>query len=754
MQSSAPDQDDEPSGSFSLERAWFAVRRKAIYIAICTGLATGLGVAVAMMLPNRYDASATIQIDPRKKTISNIDSVLADLKADAGTVESEVEIIKSRTILLKVIDALKLREDAEFMKKVPFIERLKNWTGAAPDSAVKPMQPIPENFRAADPMANLLGSKNPAADQPERDPVAVALADRVKVSRIRTTLLIEIKVSARDPVKAARIANAIAEFYLQDQVEAKRDAANYAGGVLQEKLDELRAKLTVAERRVEEFKAQNNIFDSEGQILSEKQLARHMEQTVIARNTAAEAQAKYQQAKKLVENGTGIGEITNVLESHTVRLMKEALGKATRHQAELLTKYGPKHPEILKVNAEVIDAQHQLNEEVHRLIDNLKNEHEIAIEREKQLAENFTGLKDGQIVAKEASVRLNELQREALTQKQLFEALLSRFKQTAETQDLQLPDSRIVEHAGVPLFPAAPKRQQMVLLAMAAGLILSLGLVLALEFITSGIVGGEDVEREFQVAHLGSLPKTTGSDVMSIDPARSIRMMLAEPHSGFADAIRETRREIDERRMAPGPRVIMIAASLPNEGTNVIASNLAHHYAMTGERVLLIDGDLRVGMLTRQLAASRQAGLLDVLVHGTPLEHTILRDTTTGLCFLPAISQMPLELSSPEVLGSAHMQHILNQLKRYFDTIIIDTPPLLPVMDARLLADHADQIVFAMSWRRTPKQLARRAFKVLGINQKKIAGIIINQVDPEILRESDGFSRGNLAAGPQSRRAA
>lgn len=754
MQTAAAEREDEPAGSFSLERAWSAVRRKAVYVAICTGLATGIGITVAMMLPNRYDASATIQLDPRKKTISNLDSVLSDLKADTATVESEVEIIKSRTILLKVIDALKLREDDEFSKKVPFIEHLKNLTGAAPDSAVQPAQDMSKHIEAPDRMAGLLGTGVPGLEQPERDPVAAALADRVKVSRVRTTLLMEIKVSSRDPVKAARIANAIAEFYLQEQIISKRQAAGYASGMLEAKLDELRAKLTVAERHVEEFKAQNNIFDAEGQILSEKQLARHMEQTIIARNSAAEAQAKFEQAKKLIANGSGTTEITNVLESHTVRLMKESLGKATQRQAELLTKYGPKHPEMLKVNADVADAQSQLNAEIGRLVDNLKNEYEIALEREKQLAENFTGLKDGQIVAKEAGVRLNELQREAMTQKQLFEALLGRYKQTAETQDLQLPDSRIVEHADVPLFPAAPKRKQMVLLAFAAGLILSLGLVLGLEFITSGIVRGEDIEREFSLAHLGSLPLTTGTDVMSVDPSRSIRMMLAEPHSAFADAIRATRREIDERRITPGPRVIMIAASLPNEGTNVIASNLAHHYAMTGARVLLIDADLRRGMLTRQLAASRQAGLLDVLVQGVPLEQTILRDATTGLCFMPAISQMPLELSSPEVLGSPHMQHILNQLKRHFDTIIIDTPPLLPVMDARLLADHADQIVFAMTWRRTPKQLARRAFKTLGLNQKKIAGIIINQVDPAILRESDGFSGGDLASGQQLRRAA
>ena len=754
MQTAASEREDEPAGNFSLDRAFSALRRKAHYIAICTGLATGLGAAVVMMIPNRYDASATIQIDPRKKTISNLDSVLSELKADAATVESEVEVIKSRSILLKVIDALKLRDDPEFSKPVPLVEYVKHLTGATPANALPAPSDSPPPEANLNRLDGLLGTGSPGTTEPERDPVAAALYDRLKVGRVRSTLLIEITVSSGDPVKAARIANAIAEFYLQDQLESKRQAAGFASGVLEQKLDQLRSKLTAAERRVEEFKAQNNIFDSEGQILSERQLTRHMEQTVLARNTATETRAKYEQAKKLLANGIGSSATTDVLASNTVRLLREALAKSTQREAELLTRYGPKHPEMLKVKAEVADAEAQLNAEIARLVSSLKNDYEIAQDRERQLADSFSGLKDGQITAKEASVRLNELQREAMTEKQLFEALLGRYKQTAETQDLQLPDSRIVEHATVPLAPAAPKRKQMVILAFFAGLALSIALALAMEFVTSGVVRGEDIERDFSLTHLGSIPVPPGADIMSSDPSRSIRMMLAEPHSNFADTIRAARREIDDKRVNLGPRIIMIAASMPGEGTNVVASNLAHHYAMTGTRVLLIDGDLRRGTLTRQLAYSRQAGLLDVLVHGLPIEHAILRDAATGLCFLPAISQMPIELSSPEVLGSAYMRTIMAQLKHNFDTIVIDTPPLLPVMDGRLIADLVDQIVVVTTWRRTPKQLVRRALRTLGHNQQKIAGAIINQVDPVIFQETQGFSALDHARASQPRQAA
>jgi polysaccharide biosynthesis transport protein len=730
------DQDDNAGGTFSLDRALSALRRRSAMIAICTGVAIGMSLAIATMIPNRYDAVASVQVDPRKKSISNLEGVVSELKADAATVESEVEIIKSRAILLKVIDALDLRHDEEF-SSIGWDTQLINAVGAG-EMQADGSEPSQDTRSAVqDPIGKLLGdNSSKTLREPDRDAVAAAIAANLSVSRLRTTLLIEIKFSSRDATKAARIANAIAEIYLQEQLAGKVAASEFASRALEDKLTVLRSKVTHTEQRVADFKAANNIFDAEGQILSEKQLARHMEQTVIARNATAESRSKYEQAKKLRDRGISSPAITNVLESHTVRLMKESLSKATQREAELLTKYGPKHPEMLKVRAEVADAQLNVRTEVDNLVTSLKNDFEAAEDRERQLAENFVGLKDGQIIAKEASVRLKELERESQTEKQLYEALLTRYKQTTETQDLQLADSRIIQRADVPLSPASPKRKQVVMIALFGGLFASIILTLMLEFVTSGVVTREDIERELSLPHLSSIPNLGGANGASIEAVRAIRMILAEPRSLFADTIRTARREIDARRRHSGPRVILVAASLPNEGTETIASNLAHLYAMSGERVLLMDTDLRRATLTRQLTPSRQLGLMDVLINGQPLHDAILHDTTTGIHFLPAMSQQPVELSSPEILSSPSMAAIFAALKREFNVIVVDTAPLLPVMDGRLIADHADQIVFIMTWRKTPKQFARRALRSLGANQAKIAGAMINQVDPSTLEDA------------------
>lgn len=725
-------------GTLSVDRILSAVRRR-LKIVIATPIAVAILASLfAISLPNRFDASAVVQIDPRKKSISNLEGVLSELKADAATVDSEVEIVASRLIALKVIDVLNLREDAEFSRP-PLLTRTLTALGLR-----KPELPAPTPPPSAlgptvnvDPLTGMLGPDKPGQTHPAPDEVAVAFAERLKVTRIRNTLLIDIRFSAETAVKAAKIANTIAEVYLAEQLKQKHEVTDHAAKLLEEKLSGLRAEVTDAERRVAQFKADNDIFDSEGQILGEKQLARLMEQTVIARNNTAEARAKFELAQRRANSGSDFSDIADVLQSHTIRLLKEQYAKASGREAELTTRYGPRHPEMQKVQAEVADIRTQLDVEIKRLISNLRNEMQVAERRERDLNESLKSLKGDDILSKTAGVKLKELQRDADTTRSLYEALLTRYKQTVETQSLQLPDARIVEQADAPLFPAAPKRKQLVILATLGGGALGLMIAVFLDLLTLGIGRPEDVERVFELAHLASLPAAAQDD-QSKTTLQEMRIMVAEPTGSFAEAIRELRREVDVRRAFEGPRIVQVATALPGEGGSIVASNLALHYALTGTRVLLVDGDLRRANLTRELASSRRYGLADAIANGFAPEQFILRDSSTGLNFLPAVGPAPTTLAAAEILSSRATTHALHRLKTQFDIVVVDAPPLLPVIDGRVLADHADQIVFVMSWRRTPKQLARRALSSLGFNQSKLVGVVVNQVDQDVLADQRG----------------
>lgn len=726
--------EGEGGGGFPVGRLISALRRRWRIVAALVVAATCASALFSLTLPNLYEARAVVQIDPREKTISNLKDVISDLSGDAATIESEVEIISSRAIALKVIDILDLRTDPELTRPTGFAAFL-DFAGLWPVAETAP--PVLDDS-AGGRRFGLVPGQEPGASNPRRDEIAVAFADRLKVQRVRSTLLISISFRATDPVKAAKIVNTIAEVYLAQQLEGKQELTSYATEALERKLAEMRGTVMAAESKVEAFKAKHGIFAAEGQILSEKQMARLMEQTIIARNETAIARAKWEQARRMKGAGADRETISEVLDSHTVRLMREKLAEATRRRAELATKYGPRHPDMVKIQAEVRDARRQLDAEVDRLIERLENEFQEARDREAELAADLAARQRSETDVKSHSVKLKELEREAETSRQIFEALLQRYKQTAQTQDLQLPDARIVEAADVPLLPSSPKRRQIVLIGFAAGFALGLLIVLGQEFATPGIGRPEDVETVLELPHLASMP-VLGAGT---DAHVRARLTIAEPGHAFVDAIRHARRELDlETDLAHG-RVVVVCAALPGEGTSLIASNLAHHYALTGQRALLIDADLRRAKLSAQLAPVRASGLSSVLAGRLPPESAILQDQSTNLCFLPATPSGPSAPFNPEVLASPIFEACLGRLRSYFDVIVVDTAPILPVIDTQFVADHADQIVFVTTWRKTPKALAKKALRALGDNRDRIVGAIVNQVDPEIIADELGVAPG------------
>lgn len=728
------EQQEEGGGAMSFDRAISAVMKRAKLVVAFPIVLVSIVTAAVMLMPNRYDASAIIQIDPRSKSITNLDTTIAGLKVDSFAADNEIEIIQSRPIVLKVIDVLDLRNDPEFQRPSLFKRLLSVFGAGSPEKKRAERQPSPDR----DEIADIIDVGNLGATLPVSDDIAEAFIKNLKVTRVRNTLLIDIRYSAQDASKAARIANTIAEVYLKDQLDSKTHGASTAAKLLEQKLEEMRLKVADAERRVEQWKADHNVFDSGGQVLSERELASLLEKTVAARSATSEARAKYDQAQRLVSAGDTGNTLAEVLQSTTVHALKDQLATITRRLAELRIKYGPKHPEILKANAERTETQAQLNAEIARLIANLRNEVAVAEGRERQLAQTMNDLKEQQIITKDKGVELTQLISEAETSKQLFEALLARYKQTSETQDFQLPDVRIIEKADAPLFPASPKRKQLVLMSAAAGTIFGIAFALLLELMAPGISRQEDIERVFDVAHLASVPSASvGNSLLS--PGKAARLVVAEPLSAYADAIRNARRELDMRRSGYDPRIILVVSSVAGEGAEMIASNLAHNYAMTGGRPLLIDGDARLQPLTRQLAAGRQRGMLDQVMARRPLEEAVLHDGLTGLNFLPATGPTPLKQPIPETLNSTTCAKSIVGLKAHFDTIVISAPPLMPVIDGRILADYADQIVFVVAWQKTPKQLAKAALKTLGINDGKLAGVVLNDVAPEALDETRGW---------------
>jgi polysaccharide biosynthesis transport protein len=579
---------EEQGGGMGLGDILAMLRTHALMIVLLTIVATGLAATIAWTTPPTYEATSTVLVDPRKKTIVKDAEVISELPADTPTVESEVELLNSKTTMALVIERLDLRHDPQFNTEA-LRHKLMRKFGLKRTRPVDLPQ-LPHNQEVN------------AENDPDRDEVLDVFAKNVKVQRRRNTYLIEVIASANDPVLAARIANAVVESYLKQQLSNKSKVTGQASDWLEQKLEGLRQKVVDSDRLIAKFKAANGLIDTEhGQRLEDRQIARLMEQLVLVRSQVAESRAKYDQVQALAKIPGARGAASDVLHSHSIHLLKDQLAKVTRREAEMETRYGPQHPEMLKIRAEIRDVEKQIGIEVTQIIASYKGTFEIADGRERELNQQLESLKSGQAATNEAGVQLRDLEREAAANKALYESFLTRFKQMVEHQSLQVADSRMVEAATVPLVPAAPKKIKIVGMGFAGGLGLALAIVIALEMMQPGLARPEDFERATQLAHLASIPEIEMKPNMKARSRQlTSRIILAQPEGQYAEAVRAMRHAVDLRWRSGQGRTIMFASSMPEDGKSSLASNLAIHYASTGERVLLIDGDLRRSNLTRR----------------------------------------------------------------------------------------------------------------------------------------------------------
>jgi Mrp family chromosome partitioning ATPase len=237
---------------------------------------------------------------------------------------------------------------------------------------------------------------------------------------------------------------------------------------------------------------------------------------------------------------------------------------------------------------------------------------------------------------------------------------------------------------------------------------------------------------------VASLP-TYSRDPAEITP-RGARLVLNAPDGRYASAVHEIETEIKRRRSHDASRLILVVSALPREGAEELASNLAHSLAISGSAALLVDADLRLKPLTRLLAPQAASGLLDQIVARRPIDEAILRDQTTGLFFLPASGHAPTPLSVPSALRAPEFASAMRGLRHGFSTIVVAAPPALPVSDARIIAELADDIVFVTAWHRTPRRLAAKALASLAADQKKLLGTVLTGIDDRHALEPMSFA--------------
>ena len=731
------------SGNFDLVNLFKMGRRRLPVISGIALIGTLLAAIYALQLTPLYTASATLLIDPRQKNVTDTEAVLSGISSEWAAIESEVEIIRSAAVAERVVRRLKLDE-----KRQP--------------------QAIAPSFSSS--LLNLLLSReteaSPIDDDNRIDYLARAYSSAIGVDRVNDTYILSIYYRSTSPRFAAQIVNAFADEYLVDQLESKFEATRRANEWLNVRVADLRQNVREAEQAVELFKAEKDIVEADGSTLDEQQIARLNEQLILARAQSAEAKARIDQLLEVKARGGEASSFADQLQSRIISELRSKLSEVRREYAELSSKYGRRHPSVINVSAQLNDVQRQLAAEIDRIEASTQNAYRVAKSREESIQLSLTELRGVSAGTSKDAIRLRELERDAAATRTLFESFLTRFKETTEQESLQTADSRIIERAVVPTSPTWPNKKIILLVGALISLGAGIGVAFLLELLDSGFRTGDQLEEVTGVPVLATMPalapvRSSGGILRKLFTfggfkrrrvqkeaaiARELtsKQVLDHPLSPFTEAIRSLRMGLRYANLDNPSKVVLLASSLPGEGKSTIASNLAQHAANTGEKVLLIDMDLRHPALTEIYASGSQHGIVELVTGEAKTSSVVKVDPQSKLRFIPA-SRSDLVSHTSEVLGSKKIKDFLHQLRDVFDLIVIDSSPLLPVTDGRALIDAVDSVVLVVKWETTNQDAVRSAFRQSFGLEEKLIGTVLSQVNPQRAKYYDYYKSGYYA---------
>jgi exopolysaccharide transport family protein len=702
-------------------------RRLKVFGATVAIVLAGVIVFTLEQTP-RYTASSYVMIDTRKRDVAKIDEVLSGLPADSSAVDTEVEILKSRSLAARVVQDMHLDKDPEF-----------NHALIKP-SALSAILSTPRAlFKSLAPQsAQSAASEKALADKKAQDRIVDALLKREKVTRQGLTYVISIDITSTNPAKAADIANTFANDYLLEQLEAKFDATKQASQWLNDRLGQLRTQVEQAESAVAAYRAQTGLMSAVGSNLTEQEVSNLNQQLALAQADEAQQEAKVRTARQQLAAGSNGEDVGAALDSEVVKNLRNQYAEVSGKLADLQTRYGARHPEVLRTTKQLDDIRNQIQQEINRSISNLDAQAQVARQRASSIQASLNHARGTLAGNNAAAVRLNELERNAASVRTLYESFLNRFKETTTEQGMADSDARVVSKAKIPSDPSFPKMSLNLALGLIFGLLAGVGAILLAEALDSGVSTSEDIERFLGVASLGSVPLLSSTQAGSKGGAQSPADIIVEkPLSAFAEAFRNLRTSIVYSRVDKAVRVIAITSSLPGEGKTTTAFCLGRAMAMSGSRTVVVDCDVRRRNINRLLGQEPTVGLMEVLAGKATLDQALALDSASGAWFLPLARS---SFTPKDLFGGQAMQNLLTELKSRFEFVILDTAPVLPVADTRSLAPQADVVVFLTQWRRTPRRAVQTAFELLRSVGADIAGVALTQVD---VREQARYGYGD-----------
>lgn len=703
-----------------LRRKWVIINT----VLFCSVMA----VLVLFQLTPRYTASAMLALETRQNQVVDVESVLSGVGTDAAAIKTEIDVMTSRRLVGKAVDELGLIKDPEFNGAINPRRSILSY--------LNPVTYLPESWQRS-----ILGDVEEINEQErierERASVIDAVTSRLSVTNPARSYTITLSFESANPKKAARIANGIANLYLTDQLEAKFEATQRANEWLNERIFDLRENVRTSETAAQTFREQNQLIQTgNAGLVADQQLAQLNTRLIDARTDLARVQARYSQLSDISdpENADYAG-LAEVLDSSLIQRLREQQSEVLRRRAELSTRYGPRHPRMINVEAEISDIEENIRLEIRKVVNGIQSEVSVAEARVRALETSMEKLKSENVTVNRAQVQLRELEREAEANRVLLETFLARFKETTNQQDIQQADARIISSADTPLDPSFPKKKLILSLVVMASLGLGVGVAFLLETLDNGYRTLEQIKGDLGIRGVGIIPMLVSNKLKGTSVED---YLLEKPSSSFAEA----HRNVHASLLYSGPRqstpqIMMLTSSVPGEGKSTFALCYARLMAKSGQKVLLIEGDLRRPVLKARLGLSdNQADLVSVLEGRELGGQQLFNDEESGLHILAATQH-----SDPQKLfASEKFNSLLSWARDNYGLIVLDTPPVMAVSDALVLAHHVDAVLYAVQWETTPKKSVEAGIAQLREANAPLAGAVITQVN---IKRHQGYGYGD-----------
>jgi len=698
------------SRALSLSELTAAIRRRrwAFFIPL-VGIPLGMAAYLLTATP-LYVANTTVIFDPSTVDLGPVKEISVAEQPPLFTLGNQLHIIASQDIAGRIVDKLHLDRNDEFtgLNQDPSIAAQA--MGYLRETVVKPIKAA---FRPEE-------APPPFVPRTPRELAIDTLMKNLLVVPRRESSVYDVSFTWSDPKLATAVVNELSDAYVADHRRRKTEAVKDTTARLNARLTELQQKVLAAEAHIDQYRSEAGLHRGVNSTILTEALSEATRELVTARNDLSALEAKLAETRRAEKQRGSAAGVPDAVASDLIRQLRDREAQLAAREAAVASKMGNIHPDLVAIRRELGQVRAAVGAEVRRMSESTESAYNAARGRVELIERTINDLKEQVARAGEAETTLHGIEREAATSRALYEAVLQRSMGADLQLDAQEPQARVLSYASVPESPRFPNMPLFGVLSLVVGSLVGVGGVVLREKMDGTFRSVADLEEYTGVRHLASIPRVRWNRLRAREP-----YIIAKPISRFSEAIKAIHTALWMHDFRS--RAVMITSARAEEGKSSTAVALARLAAAAGERVVIVDCDLRCPAVHTMLRLPNDVGLAQVVEGKCDLADALKVDEATGLSVLVAGTSMA---DAPRILMSARMREIKQDLALAYDLIVLDTPPTLSAPDAQIVTQIADTALFCVKWGDTGRTAVMAGLRKVAETGLGIFGLVLTQTDP------------------------